>query len=140
VFALLLASVLGQGERFNVDRRFRTPDAALTTYWQALRTNDAAGAWECLENGPYDMPFPGMVWFLPPTEDLRLTGIQALPVQRGRVVVTYEVRYRPEGLREEFSFRTASELVLRRGEWRITQPIDTASIPGWRPSPRPTGC
>lgn len=135
----LLAAVLGQGERFHLDHRFRTFDATLATYWEALRANDAETAWQCMAD-EVATPYPGMVWFLPPTDALWIADIHALPVERGRMVVSYEVRYRPSGASGDLSFRTSSELVRRHGEWLIAHPLDAASVPEWRPLPGPVGC
>jgi len=135
---VLCFSVLGQGERFRVDPRFRTPNATLDTFWQALRSDDAETASLCLEDGGYTGPFPGAVWFLPPTRDLRLEAIHTLPVRRGRVMVNYEVHYFAVGVAEELSFHTENQLVQVRGEWRITPPLGNASFPEWRPIHRLT--
>ena len=133
VVMAVACTLLGQGERYHVDGRFRSPSATLETYWESLRTGDGDQAWECLVEGRNDLPMPGMLWFLPPTEDLWLTGYRSLPVTSGRVMVTYEVHYRPEGTRDERMFKTGSELVRMRGEWRIAQPLGEASMPQWRP-------
>ncbi len=126
-------TLLGQGERCRVDGRFRSPSATLETYWESLRSGDADQAWECFVEGRHDLPMPGMLWFLPPTEDLWLTGYRSLPVTSGRVMVTYEVHYRPEGTGDERMFKTGSELIRLRGEWRIAQPLGEASMPEWKP-------
>ena len=135
--ALASLSLLGQGERTRVDPRFVSPSATLRTYWEALRAGDAAGAWECLVEGRHDLPRPGMLWFLPPTDDLTLKGFHSLAVTRGRVLVSYEIHYRTAGTVDVRSFRTADELVRMRGEWRIARPIGEASMPDWQPAPRP---
>ena len=135
--AVLSLSLLGQGERARVDPRFISPSATLTTYWSALRGGDANEAWECMVEGRHDLPRPGMLWFLPPTDELTLEEFRSLPVTGGRVLVSYEVRYRPAGIDEVRSFRTADELVRMRGEWRIARPIGEASMPDWQPTPRP---
>ena len=134
---LVAASLLGQGERCRVDPRFRTPSATLATYWESLREGNAYDAWECLVEGRHDLPVPGMLWFLPPTDALWLDAFRSLPVTAGRVMVTYEVHYRPSGATDERSFRSGSELVRMRGEWRIAQPIGEASMPDWKPVPSP---
>ncbi len=139
LLALLLAGVLGQGERLDVDPRYSSPTRTLVTYWLALRAGDAPAAWACLAHGPYDAPYPGMLWFLPPTERFHLLGVRELPVQRGRMVVSYEVRYRPVGLDRDFGFRTMHELVCDHGEWRIAQPPGLTAMPEWRPTERPLG-
>jgi hypothetical protein len=133
----LLAGLLGQGERFQVDRRFLTPSSTLTTYWDALRRGDADTVWRCLTEVRHDAPFPGMLWFLPETDSFRLDGFQSLPVTAGRVMVSYEVRFRPVGQSVEQSFLTGNELVRMRGEWRIARAIGEAAMPEWRPIPRP---
>jgi hypothetical protein len=48
-------------------------------------------------------------------------------------MVTYEVHYRPEGTGDERMFKTGSELIRMRGEWRIAQPLGEASMPEWKP-------
>jgi hypothetical protein len=135
--ALAALSLLGQGERSRVDPRFMSPSATLRTYWGALRAGDADGAWECLVEGRHELPRPGMLWFLPPTDELTLDAFRSLPVTGGRILVSYEVHYRPAGARDLRSFRSADELVRMRGEWRIARPIGEASMPEWRPAPRP---
>lgn len=130
-------SLLGQGERFRVDTRFRSPSATLLAYWEALRQGDGDSAYECFVEGRHDLPMPGALWFLPPTDDLWLAGFRSLPVTSGRVMVTYEVHYRPRGLGEERMFKTGSELVRSQGEWRISQPIGEVSMPEWKGVPGP---
>lgn len=130
-------SLLGQGERFRVDPRFRSPSTTLLAYWEALRQGDGDSAYECFVEGRHDLPVPGALWFLPPTDDLWLTGFRSLPVTAGRVMVTYEVHYRPRGVGEERMFKTGSELVRTHGEWRISQPLGEASMPEWKGVPGP---
>lgn len=134
--ALAVLSLLGQGERSRVDPRFISPSATLRTYWGALREGDANSAWECFVEGRHDLPRPGMLWFLPPTDELTLDEFRSLPVTGGRILVSYEVCYRPAGSLEVHSFRSADELVRLRGEWRIARPIGEASMPEWQPAPR----
>ncbi len=135
--ALVSLTLLGQGERSRVNPRFISPSATLQTYWEALRAGDADGAWECLVEGRHELPRPGMLWFLPPTDELTLVGFHSLAVTARRVLVSYEIRYRPAGSGEVRSFRSADELVRMRGEWRIARPIGEASMPEWQPAPRP---
>jgi len=137
VVACASVTLLGQGERSRVDPRFISPSATLKTYWTAMRAGDVASAWECLIEGRHDLPLPGMLWFLPPTDDLTLDAFHSLPVTSGRILVSYEVRYRPSGSSEERHFRTADELVRMRGEWRIARPIGEASMPAPEPNSRP---
>ena len=135
--ALAALSLLGQGERSRVDPRLISPSATLRSYWGALRAGDANGAWDCLVDGRHDLPRPGMLWFLPPTDELTLDAFRSLPVTGGRVLVSYEVRFRPTGGGDLRRFRFADELVRMRGEWRIARPIGEASMPEWQPAPRP---
>jgi hypothetical protein len=135
--AFACVTLLGQGERCRVDTRFVTPSATLNTFWGALRDGDANSVWECFVEGRHDLPRPGMLWFLPPTEELSLGQFRSLPVTSGRVMVTYEVRFRPAGTAELHTFRTGDELVRMRGEWRITRPIGEASMPAWTATPGP---
>jgi hypothetical protein len=129
-------ALLGQGERCLVDARFRTPSATLATYWSALRDGDAATAGECVIEGTEGQPFPGMLWFMPPTREVRLEDFHSLPVTSGRLYVSYEVRFRPLGAIEEQSFQTGHELVRVHGGWRIARGLGTASLPQWRSIPR----
>lgn len=129
-------SLLGQGERCRVDTRFSSPSATLETFWNAMAAGNAEDVWECFVEGRYDLPVPGMLWFLPPTERIGLSEFRSLPVASGRVLVTYEVRFVPSGSAEERSFRTGDELVRIRGQWRIARPIGQASMPEIRLPPR----
>lgn len=133
---LMCLCLLGQGERSRVDPRFISPSATLETYWSALRAGDANEAWECLVEGRHQLPRPGQLWFLPPTAELSLVEFRSLPVTGGRILVSYEVRYRPAGENDVRGFRTADELVRMRGEWRIARPVGEASMPDWQPSSR----
>lgn len=138
VLVLALAvGLLGQGERFDLDARLRSPSSTLLTYWGALAEGDTESVFECLSELRDDQPLPGTLWFLPPTDELWLEGFRSLPVTGGRVLVTYEVHYRPTGAGEERMFQTGSELVRERGEWRIARPIGEASMPEWKPVPGP---
>jgi hypothetical protein len=135
--ALAALALLGQGERCRLDPRFRSPSSALLSYWGALEQGDADQVLECYAEVRDDLPMPGALWFLPPTDELWLDGYRSLPVTSGRVMVTYEVHYRPTGSGEERMFQTGSELVRVRGEWRISKPIGEASMPEWKPVPGP---
>lgn len=139
VLVVLLASftLLGQGERCRVDPRFRSPSTTLVSYWEALRAGDADAAFECFVSRRDDQPMPGALWFMPPTDQLWLAGFRSLPVTAGRVMVRYEVHYKPIGSGEERMFQTGSELVRSRGEWRISQPLGEASMPEWKPESVP---
>lgn len=131
--AFLGWSLLGLGERCGVDVRLVSPSSTLATYWESLRSGDEVAAAACLVDGFHGLPQPGELWFLPPTSRLELTGFRSLPVSSGRMMVTYEVRYRPEGTPGDLSFRTGNELVRERGEWRILRGIGEASLPEWKP-------
>ena len=134
---LLALGLLGQGERYRLDPRFRSPSSTLLSYWGALRDGDSDRVLECQAELRDDLPFPGALWFLPPTDELWLDGFRSLPVTSGRVLVTYEVHYRPTGVGEERMFQTGCELVRLRGEWRIAKTIGEASMPDWKPVPGP---
>lgn len=138
--AIILAlafCLLGQGEECRVDARFASPSSTLETYWGAMRANDEVTLRECLSEGREDTPFPGMLWFMPPTPRLWLAGFRSLPVTAGRVIVTYDVCFTIPGLVESQSFHTGSELVRERGEWRIVRPLGRASVPQWNSVARP---
>lgn len=130
---VLCFAVLGQGQRCEVDARFASPTATLHTFWEALRSGDAETASQCIEEGSYSGPYPGTVWFMPPSRDLRLEAVHALPVRPGRVLVNYEVHYFAVGAAEELSFEIGSHLVEARGEWRIVPPFGNVSLHEWRP-------
>ncbi len=134
---VLALGLLGQGERYRLDPRFRSPSSTLLTYWGALSDGDSERVFECQSEIHDDLPLPGALWFMPPTDELWLDGFRSLPVTSGRVLVTYEVHYRPTGAGEERMFQTGSELVRVRGEWRIARPIGEASMPEWKPVPGP---
>jgi hypothetical protein len=119
-----------------VDARFSTPSATLATYWSALRDGDAVTAGECVLEDAEGQPFPGMLWFMPPTREVRLEEFRSLPIAAGRLYVSYEVRFRPLGAIEEQSFQTGHELVWLHGGWRIARGLGTASLPQWRSIPR----
>jgi hypothetical protein len=119
-----------------VDSRFVTPSATLATYWSALRDGDSRTVDECVLQGAEGQPFPGMLWFMPPTREVRLEAFRSLPVMAGRLFVTYEVRFRPIGALEEQSFETGHELVRLRDGWRIARGLGPASLPQWRSIPR----
>lgn len=130
-------SLLGQGERCRVDHRFISPSATLTTYWEALRANDETAIGECMLEGPQDQPFAGMLWFMPPTDEIHLEAFRSLPVTGGRVMVTYDVRFRPNGADQDQRFPSGNELVRQHGMWRITRGLGNASMPEWKPIRRP---
>jgi hypothetical protein len=129
-------ALLGQGERCRVDPRFSTPSATLVTYWSALRDGDAEAVADCVLDDAAGQPFPGMLWFMPPTNELRLAGFRSLPVSAGRLFVTYEVRFRPLGALQDQRFETGHELVRRQDGWRIARGLGEASLPEWQPIPR----
>ena len=131
--AFVASSLLGLGEHCRANPHLVSPSATLHWYWEALRAGDDEGAAECLVDGPRDLPFPGMLWFLPPTRDLWLDDLRSLPVQSGRVLATYQVHFLPQGTNEAEVFRTGNELVRTQGEWRIAKPLGEASMPEWRP-------
>lgn len=134
--ALAALALLGEGERSGVDPRFSTPTATLATYWSALRDGDAATMRECVTDDADGQPFPGMLWFMPPTRTVWLESFRSLPVTAGRLFVTYEVRFRPIGALEEQRFPTGHELVRSHGRWRIARGLGPASYPSWRPIAR----
>jgi hypothetical protein len=134
--ALVASSLLGLGERCRVNPGLVSPSATIHRYWEALRTGDEAGVADCLVEGARDLPFPGMLWFLPPTRELWLDDFRSLPVQSGRVLATYQVHFLPYGSQDVQTFQSGSELVRTRGEWRIARPLGEASMPEWKPIPR----
>jgi len=136
--AVLLAfALLGQGERSTVDLSFSTPTATLFTYWEALRANDEWTLAQCMLDDTEDRPVAGMLWFMPPTRRVHLEAFHTLGVTGGRMVVTYQVRFRPTGTARDLRFQTSNELVRQHGEWRIARGVGSASIPEWRSIPRP---
>lgn len=134
--AVVALSLLGLGERYRVDPRFVTPSRTLATYWKAMGEGDAQTVAECMVAGRHDLPFPGMLWFMPPSRKMWLDDFRFLPVSNGRMMVTYQVRYQPLGAAQEQSFHSGNELVRERGEWRIARPLGEASMPQWKPIPR----
>ncbi|MGH3055978.1 MAG: hypothetical protein ACRDL7_13470 [Gaiellaceae bacterium] len=130
LFAIVL---VGQGERYRIDTRLTSPERAIANFWRALRRDDDVGAAQCMVEGEHSLPFPGMLWFLPPTRDFKLSNFRSVPIEGGRVLVTYVVRYTPVGLESEQAFVTSFEMVRQRGEWRIVRPVGEASMPEWKP-------
>jgi hypothetical protein len=129
-------SLLGQGERCQVDTRFSSPGATLTTYWEALRTEDAGTVVQCFADPRVAVPYPGMLWFLPPSESVRVYSVRYTAGEDGAVVATYELRYRPVGKHQEMVVVTGSELVRLHGEWRIARPSADLGLPEWRQVPQ----
>jgi hypothetical protein len=129
--------LLGQGERCKIDPRFASPSSTLRTYWQALLDGDAETAWSCFVEVRPELPLPGMVWFLPPSDSLKLADFRALPVTNGRVLVRYQVEYVPHGVAEVRSFPSAEEVVRLHGEWRIARRVGEVAYPDWTPTSRP---
>ncbi len=136
LIGLLAFALLGQGERCQVDPRFGTPSATLATYWSALRDGDSETAAECMLEEVPGQPFPGMLWFMPPTREVRLGEFRSVPVSAGHLYVTYEVRFRPLGTLQDQRFETGHELVRMHGGWRIARGLGQASLPEWQPIPR----
>ena len=138
-FAMLIlvcASVLGQGERYDVDPRFVSPGATLTTYWEALKANDIQTVADCFVDAESALPFPGMLWFLPPVDELDIRSVHLESAERGHLVAVYEVRFRPKGSTETQQFHTSTELRRIRQQWRIVPQSGEAGMPAWRPYPR----
>src|SRR5205085_9971493 len=119
------------------DRRFRSPSAALETYWTALRDNDMNTVSECFTEPQASMPFPGMLWFLPPVDSLRITRVHVVSAQANEMVTMYEVRFTLPGPSLQQRFVTTSELRRIGREWRIVPPTGEAAMPEWKPYPRP---
>jgi len=84
-----------------------------------------------------ELPLPGMVWFLPPSESFKLANFRAVPVASGRVLVRYQVEYVPRGVPEIRSFPSAEEVVRLHGEWRIARRVGEVAYPDWTPTSRP---
>jgi hypothetical protein len=131
------ALLLGQGERFQVDPRFRSPGAVLETYWRAIRLNDLQTVSDCFIEPDISLPFPGMLWFLPPVDKLHVSRVRVASAEADHIVAVYEVLFLPSGTTSEESFTTSSELQRVGHEWRIVPPSGDASMPEWRPYPRP---
>ena len=136
---LLVACValLGQGERLRLDPRFRSPSAVLKTYWGALRDNDLNTVSECFTEPQASLPFPGMLWFLPPVDSLRIVSVQIVSASSSDMVTMYEVRFTPTGSTQAQHFIATSELRRLGREWRIVPPTGDAAMPEWKPYPRP---
>jgi hypothetical protein len=135
--SMVCGSLLGQGEVCRVDERFTTPSATIVTYWQALRDGNLDEVTDCFADPALAEPRPGMVWFLPPTDELEVHAVRYAPGEDGHVLATYEIRFRPRGSTEELSFITGSELARIRGEWRLVGIADDISWPEWNVPPHP---
>lgn len=139
-WALVLVAcvaLLGQGERLRQDPRFRSPGAALTTYWEALRDQDVTTVSECFTEPAAAQPFPGMLWFLPPVDSLRVNAVRVVSAKSDEIVAAYEVRFTPAGTDRVQHFFTTSDLRRVGREWRIVAPAGEAALPQWQPYPRP---
>lgn len=134
--ALCGLSLLWQGERYRIDTGLTTPQRTVASFWRALRHGDETGAARCMVEGSHGLPFPGMLWFLPPTREFTLSNFQTMPVEGDHLLVTYLVRYTPVGVESEQAFVTSFEMVRQHGEWLIVRPVGEASMPEWKPFPR----
>jgi hypothetical protein len=136
VLLLLLAmSLMGQGERFQIDPRFRTPSATLHTYWEALRRQDLTTVNDCLTDPGLLRPFPGMLWFLPPVDEIQLKSMRLVGAEAGRMIAVYEVQFLPSGTEDLQTFVTTTELRRVGQEWRVV-PAEGDELPAWQPFPR----
>ena len=123
LLVVALASLLGQGQYCTVDPLLRTPGTALASYWEAVECNDEDRIRACslgLEDG---MPFPGMLWAFPEVKALWLERLQYVPLEADRVVVRYEVHFRPAGSHQERKLTVSTELQHVGGEWRVVRPL-----------------
>lgn len=132
---LLALSLVGQGEKFYVDPRFRTPSATLNTYWEALSRQDLSTVNDCYADPGSLQPFPGMLWFLPPVDEIDLTSMRLVGAEAGHLIAMYEVQFRPTGIPDVHSFVTTTELRRVGWEWHVI-PNDEAGLPAWQPYPR----
>jgi hypothetical protein len=123
-------SLLGQGERCRIDSRFRSPESALATYWEALQEYDADGIAECLASDLDPVPFPGMLWFFPETRACRIDSLKIVPLEDDQVIAAYLVRYVPVGSKRVRRLQVVTELIRIQGEWRVTRPLDDQSLVG----------
>jgi len=122
VFATL--SLLGQGERYRLDPRFDSPTATLLTYWAAVQDDDAEGVIECFAEPTRAIPYPGMVWAIPPARTLGLYTVRCEPAGQGRVLATYEVRVTARDALDAQRLAISTSLVRVRGAWRIDEALD----------------
>jgi len=134
---LVCLALLGQGERYDVDARFRTPGRTLETYWRAIRTNDLQTVGECFAEPQESLPFPGMLWFMPPVSDLKLRSVHVVAATSDAITTAYEVDFTPKGSTEEQSFVMTTRLQKLGFEWRIVARDGEAAMPAWKPYPRP---
>lgn len=125
---LFSASVLAQGERCTVDPVLRTPGSALAAYWEALQNHDAERLWACAADPSSELPYPGMTWFFPTTRALSIEDLRYVPLDEDRVVVSYRVRFRVVGTGEERALDVTTELIEKRGEWRVARPLAEAGL------------
>ena len=122
-------TLLGQGERFQVDPRFRSPDSTLLTYWEALRSNDPVTVAECFADPEQAVPLPGMLWMLPVADALKLNSVRLEAQVDGSTQAIYEVCFRPAGSIEDLHFLTTNALVRIQGEWHLVLTGGELAIP-----------
>lgn len=133
LLVLASLSLLGEGERQRVDPRFKTPTATIYTYWRALRRNDVQTVQECFAEPGSSLPFPGMLWFLPPVDDMDLQSMRLVGAEAGHLTAMYEVQFKPAGSPLVESFVVSTELQRVGHEWRIVRPSGDPALPTWQP-------
>jgi hypothetical protein len=109
------------GERPSHDPRFISPAAPVNSFWASIRDGEHGRALECFV-GVGRQPQNAQLVDLPPLQALDLQAITVTPAGTGHAVVRYQVHYRLRG-GEAHAFASADEVMLVRGEWRISKPM-----------------
>ena len=135
LLALGAVSLVGQGERCQVDPQLRAPGSAIAFYWQALQSNDAERVAACSLVSDPRLPFPGMLWAFPNTHALAIEHLRYVPIDADYVVVSYDVVYRPVGGEQDQTLAVMTEVVRVRGEWRVARPLAEPGIMNGLPPP-----
>ena len=111
------------GERPSHDPRFISPAAPVNSFWASIRDGEHGRALECFV-GVGRQPQNTQLVNLPPLQALDLRAITVTPSGTDHAVVRYQVHYRLRG-GEAHAFASADEVMLVRGEWRISKPMSS---------------
>jgi hypothetical protein len=128
-------TLCARGEHRTLDPALRSPGMAVASYWEAIQANDADRIASCSVWDPKRVPYPGMLWSLPAARSFTIEGLRYMPIHGDEVVVSYTVRFRPEGAEVDRVLPVMTDMVCRAGEWRVARPLAERGILSGRPQP-----